>query len=241
MYKSKRMRFENCIEVFDYHDLKYGAPGRKRRKKTNPTKEQVAMRNQRVRERKARWKLRKYFQKYDYFVTLTYRREERPSDMKECQKHTRTFLQKMKRRYERLGEPFRYLMNIEVGTKNGWHVHICLKRVPDLDIMLADSWIHGRVHIKLMYEKGGFRELAAYITKTPRTDKKLREAKFSCSKNMPLPDPEVKLYKRWKTFTKIRVPKGWELEKDSYFEGENELTGQPYRSYTLIKIQKQRR
>lgn len=237
MYQTKRMKFKNCIEVYDYHSARYGAPGRKREKKKKPTPEQIERQNQKNRERKARWRLREYFEKNDYFTTLTYRKEERPEDMKGAQKDIRRMLENLRRAYEKAGVKMRYMMNIEVGTKGAWHVHIILKRIPDLDILLAKYWKKGKVINQLLYQKGEFKDLAAYITKTPKTDKRLRETKYSNARDMPLRDPEVKTYRRWKTFTKVRVPKGWYLDKDSYCEGVN-IFGFPYRSYTLMRIER---
>lgn len=79
------------------------------------------------------------------------------------------------------------------------------------------------------------RQILKEITKTPETDKRLREANYSASRNLPVPEPEKKVYKHWKTWGKVRVPKGWEVEKDSLHEGVNDLTGYQYRSYTLIR------
>ena len=56
-----------------------------------------------------------------------------------------------------------------------------------------------------MYQKGEFEKLANYITKTPETDKRLREANYSASRNLPVPEPEKKVYKHWKTWGKTHI------------------------------------
>ena len=123
------------------------------------------------------------------------------------------------------------------------HIHTVLyilsvllqSRIPDTDVILAKAWKHGQIQNQLLYQKGEFEKLANYITKTPETDKRLREANYSASRNLPVPEPEKKVYKHWETWGKVRVPKGWEVEKDSLHEGVNDLTGYQYRSYTLIR------
>ena len=130
------------------------------------------------------------------------------------------------------------MRNIEVGTKGAWHIHIIVNRIPDTDIILREAWEHGKVVSQLLYEKGEFAELAAYITKTPKTDPKLRESSYSTSKNLPLKEPEEKVYRHWKTFHKIRIPEGYYLDKESYHEGINPVTGYKYRTYTLLEIRK---
>lgn len=37
----------------------------------------------------------------------------------------------------------------------------------------------------------------------------------------------------------IRPPKGWYIDKESVRQGENKLTGQPYRTYILFRIQRE--
>ena len=117
-------------------------------------------------------------------------------------------------------------------------MHIIVNRIPDTDIILRKAWPHGQVENKLMYEKGEFADLAAYITKTPDTEPRLREASYSASRNLPIPEPDEKVHKHWETWGKVRIPKGWEVEKDSFHEDINSVTGQPYRTYTLIRTKR---
>ena len=96
---------------------------------------------------------------------------------------------------------------------------------------------YGKVINTLMYEKGGFADLAAYITKTPATDPRLRESDYSASRNLPIPEPEKKIYRHWKTWKEIKVPAGYYLDKSSVKEGINPYTGYRYRSYSLLPLQ----
>lgn len=234
-------RSPNAIEVEEFHTGKYGAPGQPRQKKQKATPEQIERINQYNREKLARRKLRLHFEVNDYFACLTYRRENRPPDMKTALKHFQQFMRKVREAYRKRGFDVKWIRNIEVGTKNGWHIHLIINRIPDTDIILAASWLHGQVVNKLLYEKGEFAQLAAYITKTPKTDPKLKEASYSTSKNLPVPPPEKKIVYGWKLTDKIRVPKGYYLDKQSLREGVNPVTGYGYRSYTLLKLQPVRR
>lgn len=236
MYGKKIFRFTNAIEVREYHSARYGAPGQERIKKTKPTPEQMEKINQANRERKARHKLWEYFDTNDYFSCLTYRRDARPPDMAAAKEDFRQFIRIVRKEYKKRGEVLRWMRNIEVGTKNGWHIHLVINRIPDTDVIMAAAWQHGKVMNELMYEKGGFRELAAYITKTPKTDPRLKEADYSASRNMPLPPPETRLYRHWKTWKDIKIPKGFYLVEDSVHESINPVTGYPYREYILLRI-----
>ena len=240
-YKRKTWKFPHAIEVSDYHTARYGAPGQEREKRKKPTPEQMEKRNQYNKERKARHKLRKHYDVNDYFSTLTYQRQNRPPDMETAKEHLKKFWKYVRKEYKKRVQELKWMRNIEVGTKGAWHIHIIVNRIPDTDVILREAWEHGKVVSQLLYEKGEFAELAAYITKTPKTDPKLKDSSYSTSRNLPIDEPEEKTYRHWKTFRKIQVPKGYYLDKDSYHEGINPVTGYKYRTYTLLEIRKTRK
>lgn len=233
MYKQIIWMLRNAIEIEEFHDGRYGAPGQKRQPKKKPTKEQMARKNQRLKEARARRKLRQHFEINDYFTRISYRVDERPPDMAKAKEDFKAFTRIVRREYRKRGHELKWLRNIEVGTKNAWHIHIVVNRIPDTDLILAKAWKHGSIHNQLIYDQG-FAKIAAYITKTPLTDPRLREASYSASKNLPVPEPEKKEI-RWKTFHKVRPPKGYYLEKDTYFEGINAM-GYKYRTYTFLRF-----
>lgn len=237
-YTRKTYRFKNAIEREEYHSGRYGAPGEKREKKTKPTSEQVGKINQKNREKTVRRKMRKYFKKEDLFITLTYAPEARPPDMKTAKADFSKFIQKVKKEYLKLGVEFRWIRNIEQGTRNAWHIHLVMNRIPDADLIVAGAWNHGTVDLRPCNTVGEFRKLANYLTKTPKTDSRLKDANYSSSRNMPLPKPEKKQIKRWDTWEEgaVKVPKGFYLDKESYHEGINPVTGYKYREYTLLRL-----
>lgn len=226
----------NAEEIEEYHSGRYGAPGKEREKKKKPTPEQMEKVNLDNREKLCRRKLRKHFRKNDLFVTLTYAAEERPPDMATAKRHFRSFVNRVRAEYGKRGFAMKWIRNIEVGTKNAWHVHVVVNRIPDADLIISGAWPYGTVDMELCHKRGEFRELAAYITKTPKTEKRLREASYSASRNIPLPEPEKKTITRWETWRDIKVPAGFYLDKESYREGINPVTGQPYRQYTFLRI-----
>ena len=193
--------------------------------------------NQTNREKKARRKLREHFQEEDYFSDLTYRKDARPPDMEAAKEQFSKCIRQVRKEYRKRGYELKWIRNVEVGTKNGWHIHVIINRIPDTDIILQAAWPYGKVINTLMYEKGGFADLAAYITKTPATDPRLRESDYSASRNLPIPEPEKKIYRHWKTWKEIKVPAGYYLDKSSVKEGINPYTGYRYRSYSLLPLQ----
>lgn len=236
-YKRLIYTFEHSVEVYEYLDGKYGAPGTKRGKKRKATLEEIRFRNQWNRERKARHKLKTWFHENDYMVLFTYKKDKRPPDMETAKKHLAQAMRKVREKYKKAGKKMRWMANIEVGTKGAWHVHIVINRIPDADIIIKDAWEHGAVTFKHLYEAGDFRDLAGYITKTPETCERygehLRETSYHASRNMPLKEPEEERFVQWR---EIKDKKGYYLDKDTYYEGTNKFTGYKYRYYTMIKL-----
>ena len=208
-YCKRIVKAGSVIDVIEYHTARYGAPGQKREKRRKATPEEMAKANQRNKERQCWYLILANFMTGDYFLTLTYREQERPEDME--------------------------LRNIEVGTRGAWHVHMITNRIRGgLDIILKE-WKHGRVQSQTMYAEGRFRDLAKYITKGQGNDQRLRESNYSTSRNLIRPVPEVRRYEKYKTWRKMRIPKNYYVDPDSIVEGINPWTGYPYRKYVLVK------
>ena len=150
----------------------------------------------------------------------------------------RNFIRRLQNDYRRRGKPLQWIRNIEVGSRGAWHIHLVINRIPDLDLMIRKAWMNGRVTHQLLYEKGEFRELAAYMTKTPKTDRRIAESNYSTSRNLPLPEPKRKRI-RWRSWRKIRIPAGWYLDPEAVHEGINPITGHRYRKYTLLRYRRE--
>ena len=242
-YKKRIWRFPNAVEVMEYHTGRYGAPGQKRQARARPTPEETARYNQKKRETSCRHKLRANFKENDLYVTLTYGKDCRPPDMEMAKEDFRKFIRAVSKEYRSAGLQLKWIRNIEVGTKGAWHVHLIVNRIPEADVILRRCWKHGRVWYELLYEKGNFRDLAAYMTKTPKTDPRLREANYSASRNLPVPDPEERLITRWDTWKEEPVvrkdrQKEWYLDRESFCQGVNRF-GYLYRQYTMLRYRRE--
>ena len=242
-YKKRIWRFPNAVEVMEYHTGRYGAPGQKRQARARPTPEETARYNQKKRETSCRHKLRANFKENDLYVTLTYGKDCRPPDMETAKENFRKFIRAVSKEYRSAGLQLKWIRNIEVGTKGAWHVHLIVNRIPDADVILRRCWKYGRVWYELLYEKGNFRDLAAYMTKTPKTDPRLREANYSASRNLPVPDPEERLITRWDTWKEEPVvrkdrQKEWYLDRESFCQGVNRF-GYLYRQYTMLRYRRE--
>lgn len=244
--KTTRLRGGDILDVAEYHDGRYGAPGVPRQKKKKPTKEDMQKVNAMNKARLCQHRLIQYFTKGDYFVTLTYKVSERPPDMKTAKKHWEKLIRYIRKEYKKRGSPLYWIRNIERGTKGAWHIHIVINRIPDSACIVEEAWPYGGTYFtrikKSKYYSEDFAELASYITKGERTREKkldgseaaprIREASYSTSRNMPLPEPHKDKLKRWPK--EVKPKKGYYIAR--IYEGINPKTGYKYRRYTLIRL-----
>lgn len=255
MYRKRTWNLRRGRKVVDDHTGSRRRKGEKRGKREKPSTEaKKALNHKRVTE-KCLMRLREYFKPDDYFVTMMYGKDERPANMEEAKKDRKAIYEYLKREYKKRGEELRWICNIECGQKGAWHLHWIINRIPDTDLILRQAWERiarrGSLNIKLLHEQdGNFSKLAEYICKDPDSTARakdaggakavLRESDMSCSRNMPIPEPEVKEIRRSDTWGTVRVPEGFYLDKDSYYEGINPFTGYRYREYWLLPLGEQK-
>ena len=242
-YRRREMWFPRSAEMWEFHDCKYGAPGQKRAPRRKATEEEIKQHNRRNREKKCRWKLRANFTPDDIFVTCTCRKDARPPDMDTMTKMVSRMLRELRKHYQAAGVELKWIRNIECGTKGAWHVHIVLNDVPDAIKAMKKAWPHGNIVIRPMRAEGDFQDLAAYLTKTPETDKSLKDARHWSSKNLLVPAPVERKYNHWKTFAEAEprmIPKGWYVDKSSVYEGITKM-GYRFRRFQLFPLDDKQR
>lgn len=258
-YEKRTWDLGRIREVEERHTWTWHPPDVRRKKKEKPTAEAVRKNNQRLMTRKRRMQLEMYFDEDDCYMTLTYPKASRPGSMDEVKKDWKKLMAYVKRVFKKNGAVLRWIRNIEAGTKGAWHIHAVVKELPPGSVdmqgnpttaakLISRIWQkkmeHGRVDTQ--YLRDDVSALADYITKTPESSKdtghQVKESNCSASRNMPLPEPEVKTYTRWKTFVDrdIKVPKGWALDKESVRMSTNPYTGYQRREYRLIRLEVRR-
>ena len=94
---------------------------------------------------------------------------------------------------------------------HAWHIHFIINDIGTTASLIERAWPHGGVYItrikKSKCPEEDFGRLAAYLTKDEKTREvkqdgtlakpKIKEASYSHSRNMPLPDPKKKKLVRW--------------------------------------------
>lgn len=249
MTKRKTFKFKKgaIIDVEEFHDGRYGAPGCKREKKKKHTEEQIRKINAYNKAKRCRQRLLLYFDAGDLFVDLTYVPENRPPNMATAKKHYADFRKEVRKEFKKRGYELFWIRNIERGTKGAWHIHVVVKEIGDTASIIKKAWKHGGVfvsEIKLIpsiYDED-FTKLSYYMTKDEHTREKkangelakpkIKEASYSTSRNMPLPEPDVDKLHRWKA--EVKPKKGYYIA--GIHEGINPVTGYKYRRYTMIRL-----
>lgn len=246
--KTYRLKKGKIIDIEEYHDGDYGAPGKKRIKKEKPTKEQMRKVNAANKARRTRQKLLQYFNENDIFATLTYNVKDRPASMAVALDDFKKTIRVVRNEYKKRGRELFWIRNIERGTKGAWHIHLIVNEIGDTASILQKAWKRGGVYSVAICQSGkfydeDFTKLANYITKdeftkVPNDDgtiakPRIKEANYNTSRNMPLPEPKVDKLVRWKEEPKPK--KGYYIAK--IYEGVNPVTNYKYRRYTMIKLE----
>ena len=102
MYLEKIYYLGKYREVARYYPGNYGAPGCKRRARHKPTPEDVAEQNKRNRERYIQRLILANFSEGDWWLTLTYRKEERPGSIEEAVDDRRKLIKRLQKEYREI-------------------------------------------------------------------------------------------------------------------------------------------
>lgn len=243
--KTYRLRKGELLEVEEYHDGNYGAPGQRRRKKEKPTEEQMQRVNSLNKARLCRRRMLEYINPGDIFATWTYEVDKRPDSMAKAKQDFNKAMRYVRRQYKAKGKTLHWFKNIEQGTKGAWHIHIVINEIGETASILEKAWEHGGTYAvqirKCKLYDADFTKIAAYITKDENTRQKnkdgttakprLKQSAYSTSRNMPVPEPKKEKLIRWAKEPKAK--KGYQII--SIHEGINPITGYKYRRYMMAR------
>lgn len=222
------------------HPGNYGAPGKDRNKKQKRTPEDIRKQNYRNRCRKVQLLILYNFHPGDWHLILKYARDKQPGSYEEAVEQRRKFIDGMRAAYKKAGIPFKWIAVTERGKrKQVLHHHLIIEDIDRNGIKTAalvkKIWKHGGHFFSSLYEDGEYEDLAEYIVKS-ETKEECGWSTYSRSRNLVNPKPKVETIhsRRWRN--PPVAPKGWYVVKDSVWNGENPVTGQPVQHYTLRKL-----
>lgn len=253
-YRMLSWHFEESIEREIKWEGKYGAKGEKRAKRKKATPEQIKRQNQHNRIKYMRRLIKQNFHRGDYWCTLKYPKGTRKTTA-EYKKDIKAFITRLRRWWQKRGALFKFIYRLEVGKRGGVHIHMICNRLepekgkPATDTLIQKAWQYGRINFESLYEAGGYQALAEYIVKLPESDGQLsmfapeerkEYIKYSASRNLVRPEPEIKEYKR-RTIKSIALDppdatSGFYVDKDSIRQGINPYTGLSYCHYIEYRI-----
>lgn len=227
------------IEIENTYSSRYGKKIA-RGKNHSPTPESVARYNEKLAEDNLRRTLNENFTYRDYHLVLTYRKEERPKP-DEAQKRLTKFLRRLRAEYRKRNAELRYIAVTEYEGK-AIHHHLVVNRLDES--LFSDLWEYGRPHMTPLDASGDYSGLAHYLIKetnqTYRNKDGVWRKRWNGSKNLRKVEPIITVLRSNTWRKKPNVPRKWRdtyfLLTDSVREGVSGVTGFPYQSYRLIRI-----
>ena len=223
-------------EIAKFYTYWLQPKGLKRRPRVNPTTEQQRKINDRHLVKRLTRLLNANFNGDCWYVTFSYRKEDRPQDVKTLQKNEQKLLRDLRKVYKKEKLVLKYIWTAEVGKRGGTHIHMVLSPIDARK--LRNIWPYGYTTLKPMEANGQYRRLAEYFIKyfqkTRDTDEQIQKKSYNPSKNLIRPVPVKRPMKGNRFSREIKVPAGWYLDKDSLREGFT-ADGYEFIYYTLIK------
>lgn len=237
MYTKVTYDLGEVREIQKYYPANYGAPGCSREKKRKKTPEEIKKQNETNKVRKVQRLILANFTEGDIHLNLTYRKELRPESLEEAEKQRADFLRKLRMAYRRAGPDLKYIGVTEIGKGGAVHHHIVINNPDELNVtkLIQKYWPYGQQYQTPLYEEGEYEQLSSYLVKE-ETKEGQTGTSYTSSRNLIRPEPkrEKVFSQRWRD--PPRIPKGWEMIKETLFSGTNPVTGYPYQRYMIRRI-----
>lgn len=227
----------NVIEVSIFYPGNFGAPGKPRFDKKKVTPEDIARQNESNKSKKLQRLILANFEN-GWHIILKYKSGRSPDTYEEAKKDLEKFLAAMRKAYKKKGIQFKYIACTERGKRTAvLHHHLIIEDIRDpVDAVrkVKELW-DGNAAFFEMYEDGEYRKLAEYIGKK-ETKEESGWCTYTRSRNLIIPKPKPKIYKRKSWPEEPKPPKGWYIIKDSLINGENPVTKYPYQHYFMRRF-----
>lgn len=234
MYINKLLIGGKYVLVKNYTPKRFGAPGKRRRKRKMETPEAMARYNNHKRAEKIQMLMLLNFEN-GYHVILDYPKDKRPETYEEAEENLRKCLYKISRRIKSSEKKFKYLAITERGKiREALHHHLIIESDPLILKELTEVWGN---HIKFsqMYKEGAYKDLAEYFCKIEtKEEQKKGKSKYHRSRNLKEPQAKSQII-AGPLKDELYIPKGYELVPESASSGFNDFAGIRYQKYMIKK------
>ncbi|MCM1183566.1 MAG: hypothetical protein NC337_09345 [Roseburia sp.] len=209
--------------------------------KNRPTVEEMEKINQLNAERTLRLKINNNFGTDDPFITLTYKKDERPNP-EQAKKNIKKLIDRLRVRFNKSGVSLKWVCVTEYQNK-AIHHHLLINHIEGQDVskMVRELWKFGRPDFKYLDDTGQYKDLAAYLiketSKTYKAHDGIKKQRYGCSRNLQMPVSETEIIKkamRW--LPEPRAAKGYYIDKETVYNGIDPFTGLAYQKYTMVRI-----
>nr|DAS38168.1 MAG TPA: protein of unknown function DUF1424 [Caudoviricetes sp.] len=174
----------------------------------------------------------------DLFLTCTYQMSTRP-DPQRAKKNMENFLDRLRRRFKKVGLEFKYILVNAYGKRGGIHHHLIIPAIAYP--VVAACWTYGAVRFEALYPNREYSALAWYLIKqshlSPSGEESIPGNRWSGSRNLIKPVEKVEEVdaKEWREEPK--PIKGYYIDPNSVENGVSPVTGIPYQFYRMLQIQ----
>lgn len=215
-----------------------------RNSKSDTTTEEVKKVNRRRVAKKLRRLIDANFKPGDIYLTLTYK-DTYKRTLEGAKKDLNKLMNKLKYRYNKRGEVFKWIKTTGIRKRGAAHHHIILNNIDNFNYMveLLKLWTFGTVDVKPLYEEGRYKKLAEYFVKHKQENEdelkesQINERTYSCSRNLKHPRVKRKIIQEKTVLRAPKVPTGYRMEMDEDGDiGISRQSGYCYRYFRLIRI-----
>lgn len=234
-YIKKTVKAGRTIETKYYHASRYGVHTPRSEHK-NPTAEAVEKINIRNAVEKLTHLINHNFDEGDLYLTPTCKSELRPKNENEAKMMYQKFLRNLRKEYKKAGKVLKYVAVTGIGKLGAVHFHLVINYIDVRTIQKL--WTYGSVCIKPLNDTGNHAKLAEYLVKNGVKYRKSKNEKiYTTSRNLkkPIVKKEVIHSRKWRD-KPPKPPKGYYLEKESYYNGISDYDGRPVQFCRFIRL-----
>lgn len=236
MYLKYRYVAGETIEIQKTYSARAGK-GYTRGERVAPTPEKMERYNQKMAARELTRLINANFTQEDMYLTLTYRRGERPEPAA-AQKQVRKLLRGARKKAREGGAELKYILVTAIGERGAIHHHVILSGVDLKD--LRGLWPYGGIHAVPLYSNREYSGLALYLieqeSKGPTGQRGIIGRRWSGSRNLIRPEPQIREVDADTWQEPPEPEKGYVIDIPSIEAGTSPVTGIPYLFYRMIRI-----